>query len=253
MDRGAWWASVHVITKSRTQLRGWTQKSFLLSSGLQFFWDHLVLWLSFWTESLPNRIQPASLPCCCCYSVANSCLTLQPHGLQHARLPCLSPTSRACSNSCPSRQWCHPTISSCFPLLLLPSIFPSIRVFSNESILRIRWPKYWSFSFSISPSNEYSGLISFRIDYFDLLARVFFSTTVEKYQFFRAQPSLWSNSHICTWLLEKPYSFDYMDLCQPLFLWTPHLAHRKTKFHVFLPQTLEVHTSHHAALCLHSA
>ena len=58
----------------------------------------------------------------------------------------------------------------CYPLLLLPSIFPSIRVFSNESAFRIRWPKYWSFSFSISPSNEYSGLISFRIDWFDLLA-----------------------------------------------------------------------------------
>ena len=58
----------------------------------------------------------------------------------------------------------------CRPLLLLPSIFPSVRVFSNESVLRIRWPKYWSFSFSISPSNEYSGLISFRIDWFDLLA-----------------------------------------------------------------------------------
>ena len=58
----------------------------------------------------------------------------------------------------------------CHPLLLLPSIFPSIRVFSNESVLHIRWPTYWSFSFSISPSNEYSGLISFRIDWFDLLA-----------------------------------------------------------------------------------
>ena len=126
MDRGAWWASVHVITKSRTQLRGWTQKSFLLSSGLQFFWDHLVLWLSFWTESLPNRIQPASLPCCCCYSVAKSCLTLQPHGLQHARLPCLSPTSRACSNSCPSRQWCHPIISSSvFPFSSCLQSFPA--------------------------------------------------------------------------------------------------------------------------------
>ena len=67
-------------------------------------------------------------------------------------------------------QWCHPTISSCHPLLLLPSIFPSIRVFSNKSALCIRWPKYWSFSFSISPSNEYSGLISFRIDWLDLLA-----------------------------------------------------------------------------------
>ena len=62
----------------------------------------------------------------------------------------------------------HPIL--CHPLLLLPSIFPNIRLFSNESVLRIRWPKYWSFSFSISPSNEYSGLISFRMDWFDLLA-----------------------------------------------------------------------------------
>ena len=99
--------------------------------------------------------------------VSNS---LQPHGLQHPRLPCPSPTLGACSNLCPSSQWCHPTIWFCHPLLLLPSIFPGIRVFSNESALRIRWPKYWSFSFSISPSSEYSGLISFRTDWFDLLA-----------------------------------------------------------------------------------
>ena len=89
-----------------------------------------------------------------------------------------------------------------------PSIFPSIRVFSNELVLHIRWPKYWSFSFSISHSNEYSGLISFRIQWFDLLQRkglstVFSNTTVQKNQFFGTQPSLWSNSHICTWLLEK--------------------------------------------------
>ena len=96
------------------------------------------------------------------------------------------------------------------PLLLLPSIFPSIRVFSNESVLLIRWPKYyWSCSFSTSPSNEYSGLISFRIDWLDLLqskrlSRVFSNTTVQKHQFFDTQPSLWSNSHICTCLLEKP-------------------------------------------------
>ena len=61
-------------------------------------------------------------------------------------------------------------LTLCCPLLLLPSVFPSIRVFSTESVLRIRWPKYWSFSFSISPSNEYSGLISFRVDWLDLLA-----------------------------------------------------------------------------------
>ena len=83
----------------------------------------------------------------------------------------------------------------CRPLLLLPSIFPSIRVFSNESALLIRWPKYWSFSFNISPSNEHPRLISFRMDWLDLLAvqglsRVFSNTTVQKHQFFGAQLSL---------------------------------------------------------------
>ena len=84
----------------------------------------------------------------------------------------------------------------CRPLLLMPSIFPSIRVFSNESVLHIRWPKHWSFSFSISPSNEYSGLISFRMDWLDLLEVqgtlkfVFSKTTVQKHQFFSAQLSL---------------------------------------------------------------
>ena len=99
--------------------------------------------------------------------VSNS---LQPRGLQHARPPCPSAT--------PGVHWKLMSIESvmpsnclilCYPLLLLPSIFPSIRLFSKESVLRIRWPKYWSFSFSISPSSEYSGLISFRIDWFDLL------------------------------------------------------------------------------------
>ena len=97
----------------------------------------------------------------------------------------------------------------CCPLLLLPPIPPSIRVFSNESILRMRWPKYWSFSFSINPSNDHSGLISFRMDWLDLLeskglSGVFSNTTVQKHQFFGAQPSSQSNSHIHTWLLEKP-------------------------------------------------
>ena len=98
--------------------------------------------------------------------------SLQPHRLQHTRPPYPSSTPRVYSNSCPLSQWYHPTISSSVSscLLLLPSIFPSIRVFSNESVLHIRWPKYWSFSFSISPSNEYSGLISFRMDWLDLLA-----------------------------------------------------------------------------------
>ena len=94
--------------------------------------------------------------------------SLQPRGLQHTRLPCSSPTPGAYSNSCPLSQWCH--LILCCPLLLPPSIFPSIRVFHSESVLCIRWPKYWSFSFSISLSNEYSGLISFRMDWVDLLA-----------------------------------------------------------------------------------
>ena len=90
----------------------------------------------------------------------------------------------------------------CHTLLFMPSSFPSIRVFSNELALCIRWPKYWSFSFSISPSNEYSGLISFRIDCFDLFAiqrsQVFSNTIVQKYQFFSVKPSLWLNSHTHT-------------------------------------------------------
>ena len=147
--------------------------------------------------------------------------SLQHHGLRHARLPCPSPTPRACSNSCPSSRWCHPTISSSvIPFSSCLLFFPA-RVFSNELALRIRWPKYWSFSFSISISNKYSGLISFRIDWFGLsavqgtlkslfqhrstkAASVFSSTTVRRHRFYSARLSLWSNSHIHTWLLEKP-------------------------------------------------
>ena len=95
----------------------------------------------------------------------------QPHRLYHARPPCPSTTPGTYSNSCLLSQWCHSTISSSvIPFCLLPSIFPSIRVFSNESVLHIRWPKFWSFSSSFSPSNEYSGLISCRMDWLDLLA-----------------------------------------------------------------------------------
>ena len=96
----------------------------------------------------------------------------------------------------------------CRPLLLLPSIFPSIMVFSNKSVLHIRWPKYWSFSFSISPSNEYSGLISITTALISLqskgLSRIFSNITVQEHQIFGAQLSSQSNSHIHTWLLEKP-------------------------------------------------
>ena len=130
--------------------------------------------------------------------VAQSCPTLQPNGRQHSRLPCPFPVTNSQSllklmsikSVMPSNH-----LVLCCPLLLPPSIFPSIRVFSNELVLHIRWPKYWSFSFSISPSNEHPGLISFRMDWLDLLAvqgthRVFSNTTVQKHQFFSAQLSL---------------------------------------------------------------
>ena len=129
---------------------------------------------------------------------------LWPHGLQHTRLPCPSRTPRACSNSCPLSQWCHPTISSsCRLLLLLPSILPSIRILSNESVLCIRRPKYWSFGFSISPSNEFQGwFLLGQTNRISLqskgLLRDFCNITVQKHQFFSAQLSF----H--TWLLEKP-------------------------------------------------
>ena len=108
-----------------------------------------------------------------------------------------------------SIEWVMPSnhLLLCHSLLLLPSVFPSIRVFFNDSALHLRWPKYWSFSISISPSSEYSGLISFRIDWFDLLAvqgTPDLNTTVQKHQFFCAQPSSQSNSHIHTWPQEKP-------------------------------------------------
>ena len=134
--------------------------------------------------------------------------SLRPHGLQHARLSCPSPTPGACSNSCALSQWCHQP-SRPLSSLLLPSNFPSIRSFSNESVLHIRWPKYWSFSFWINlPMNiqdwfplGLTGLIPLQ---FKKLSRVFSNTRVQTHQFFHTQPSLWSNSHIHTWLLEKP-------------------------------------------------
>ena len=127
-----------------------------------------------------------------CSVMSNS---LQPHGLQHSRPPIhhqlrslLKPMS--IESVMPSNH-----LILCHPLLLLPSIFPNMRVFSNKSALCIRWPKYWSFSFNISPTNEHPGLISFRMDWLDLLAvqgvsRVFSNTIVQKHQFFSSQFSL---------------------------------------------------------------
>ena len=131
---------------------------------------------SFYPSSIFISIQALFKSSLCLHvlsSVQFSCSvlsdSLRPHGLQHARPPCPSPTPGDYPNSCPSSQWCHPTISSfVVPFSSQPSIFLSIRVFSNESVLHIRWPTYWSLS--ISPSKEYSRLISFRMDWLDLLA-----------------------------------------------------------------------------------
>ena len=134
--------------------------------------------------------------------------SLWPHELQHTRLPCPPLAPRVCSNSCPLTRWCYLTISSsAHPLLLLPSVFPSNRVFSNESALHIRWPKYSSsVSASVLPMNiqgwfppGLTGLILLSKG----LSIVFSSTTIWKHKFFGPQPPLWYSSHICIWLLEK--------------------------------------------------
>ena len=110
-----------------------------------------------------------------CHSVQFSSSVMSysvgPHGPQHTRPLCPSPTPEVYPNSCPLSRWCHPTISfSVVPFSSCLQSFPASGSFPNESALHIRWPKYWSFSFSISPSNERSGLISFRMDWLDLLA-----------------------------------------------------------------------------------
>ena len=129
--------------------------------------------------------------------------SLRPHESQHARPPCLSQTPGVYSNSCPSSQWCHPAILPSRPLLLLPPIPPSIRVFSNESTLCMRWPKYWSFSFSISPCNEHPGLIAFRMDWLDLLAVP--GTLKSLLQHHSSKASLFRCSAFCTVQLSHPY------------------------------------------------
>ena len=153
-----------------------------------------------------NRMSTISLVQFSCSVVSNS---LRPYELQHAR-PYLSITNSRTSLKfmfIDSVMSTSHLILCC--LLLLPPIPPSIRVFNNESTLCMRWPNFWSFSVSISPSNEHPVLISFRMDWLDLIAvqglsRVFSNTTVQKHQFFSAQPSSQSNSHIHTSPQEKP-------------------------------------------------
>ena len=129
--------------------------------------------------------------------------SLQPHELQHARPSCPSnsqslPKPMSIESVMPSNH-----LIFCHPLLLLPSIFPSIRVFSNESALPIRWPKYWRFSFSFSPSNVYSGLISFRMDWLDLLAVQ--GTLKSLLQHHSSKASIFLHSAFFTVRLSHPY------------------------------------------------
>ena len=145
-----------------------------------------------------------------------SCLvvsdSLWPHGSQHNRPPCASPTPGTYSNSCPSSRWCHPAIwSSVIPFSYCPRSLPASEFFvfvflffsPKESTLRIRWPKYWSFSYSISPSSEHSGLISFRMDWLDLLTAQ--GTLKSLLQHRSSKPSIIRCSAFFTVLLSHPY------------------------------------------------
>ena len=174
MDREAWCAAVHGVAKSWTRLNDWTESyykilaillvlyniSLCLILYIAFLIDFSLMLYLFWYLSQFSSVQ----------------------SLSHVWLFAISWTAAHQASLFINNSWSLPKLMSielvmpsnhlilCRPLLLQPSIFPSIRVFSNESVLRIKWPKYWSFSFSISPSNEYSGLISCRMDWLDLLA-----------------------------------------------------------------------------------
>ena len=137
----------------------------------------------------------------CSHSVVSD--SLWSHELQHARPLCPLSTPSVHTNSCPSSWWCHPAISSCRPLFLLPPNSPNIRVFSNESTLCMRWPKYWSFSFSISPSKEHPGLSSFRMDWLDLLAVQ--GTLKHLLQHHSSKASILRHSALFTVQLSNPY------------------------------------------------
>ena len=189
---------------------------------------------AFWENSHLNLLPPCSL-CGTCFCLearvavvvvqSPTCVQLFATPWTAARQASLSLTI---SRSLPKFMTIESVIPSshfivCYLLLLLPSIFPSTRVLSNELALRIRWPKYWCFSFSISSCNEYSGLISFRIDWFDLLAvqRTLKSClqhhSLKSAYFFSAQPSLWSNSHIHTWEA-RDAQLTFTQLCLTNFL-----------------------------------
>ena len=144
-------------------LRSWNSESILKKRNN--VWIFSLPYFVIWYKGVNTIIKIVQFS-----SVAQSCPTLRPHESQHARPPCPSPTPGVHSDSSPSSQWCHPAISSSvIPFSSCTQSLPA-SVFSNESALHMRWPKYWSFSLSISPSKEHPGLISFRMDWLDLLA-----------------------------------------------------------------------------------
>ena len=144
----------------------------------------------------------------CCYSIAKPCPTFPIPRTVARQIPLSSTVSWSWLRLMSMESVMLPNqLILCHQLLLLPPVFPSIRVFSNESALHSRWPEYWSFSFGISPFSEYSGLISFRNDWFDFLAvQGTLKSLLQHHSSkeFGIQLSLWSNSHICAWVLAKP-------------------------------------------------
>ena len=207
-----WWASlVSQVVKNLLAV----QETWVWSLGWKISWRREWLpTLAFFAWRIPWTKEP-----CCCCSVIKSCSTLcDPKDCSIPGLPYPSRSPGVCSNSCPLSQWCHPTISSCCPFLLLPSVLLSIWVFSNELALPIRWPKYWRFSFSISPSNECSGLISLRIDWFDLPAVQGTLKSLLKHHSLKA-PILQCSVFLmvqCPSIHDywENHSFDYTELCQ---------------------------------------
>ena len=200
MDREACCAAVHGIFQARvlewvaiffSSARKWKVKV----KSLSRVWPSATPWTAAYQASpsmgfsrhedwsgvpLPSPLRcidpPYILLLFCCSVVSDS---LGPYGLQHSRLPCPSPSSEVCSNWCSLSQWCHATISSSVvPFSSCPQSFSASGSFSNELALLIRWPKFWSFSFNISPSNEHPRLISFRMDWLDLLFSFLYSSTL---------------------------------------------------------------------------
>ena len=180
MDRGAWLATVHGVVKSWTQLSGFT-----FTFHFHELKKEMATHSSILVWKIPGTEEPGGLP---------------PMGSQSRkrRMRLSSSSSMSIESVMPSND-----LILCRPLLLPPSIFPSIRVFPNESAFCIRWPKYWSFRFNIRPSSENPRLISFRMDWLDLLAvqgtlKTLLQHHSSKHHFFGAQLSLQSSSHIHT-------------------------------------------------------